>query len=867
MLEEGISDEDILSVLMKEYRLDRNSAISILEYFKEQLSVAEIIPTHRRLLIEEWYDKKGRQNIIFHFPFGRRTNDALSKAFAYVVSKKVKSNVATSLTDNGFMLTLPEGKSIDIRMIPKMLKPEELRRVLRKAIFNTELFKNRFRHVAARSFMILRNYKGHEISVSRQQLKSQQVLKLLKEKYPDFPVLEETFREILEDHMDVENAEKVLHWIDKGEAEVEFLKSTIVPSPFAHSIILAGAEDIVLLEDRDALLRELHRKILEKVVERRRERKPEFDPEMIEDLIRIRQHLDPSSKGKTKEDILTILSDNEPLYVFRERKPSLFERMSVERDRVIEWASELLSEGKIVSIRLANGEARWVSRNDYSIYYNAVFKNYKLDKLGMRILKILGKERMATDDLMKQLNVNFSELRYSLKVLEQSMKICKVGFKEKKGESVVIWDVVSNFVSEKELGKYDEDEALEKLIEKLARSNVVITPVDVSNLTGLTEEFIEKKMREMEKKGILVSGYFHGLKSTPQFMLTKDYELLRTMKKGEKTYPGEAVIRYLLWKQRLLESRKLKCNKRNIVKILEEIGPVKNILSIAVRLKNFNIDVLKELLSEGKVVYSMGFRGDRYFMTKKQHEIFASIRNTHITVDEADEEIISQLKSKGPLSRNQLIKATGLQAKELKRHLDKLEKAGLIARTIEDPLKKSNQKFLYIGDVGDIEEPKKELIKRIIEWYSPIPMIGLRWLTKLPKHEIELILRELENEGYVERILVKYRGVEEYYIPRTEKRNLDKALKDTLTRNRQERSTVILPPNDPYALRGITYEAKKIYDGKSLYPIIVNGELVGVANLTIKNSQVKIEDIKVARKDIDIENLINEIKEGIKNVV
>ena len=37
---------------------------------------------------------------------------------------------------------------------------------------------------------------------------------------------------------------------------------TGTPSPFAHSVILSGFSDIVLMEDRSALLRELHRKVL-----------------------------------------------------------------------------------------------------------------------------------------------------------------------------------------------------------------------------------------------------------------------------------------------------------------------------------------------------------------------------------------------------------------------------------------------------------------------------------------------------------------------------------------------------------------------------------------------------------------------------
>ena len=41
------------------------------------------------------------------------------------------------------------------------------------AVKSTELFKQRFRHCATRSFMVLRRYRGREVSVARQQLRSE----------------------------------------------------------------------------------------------------------------------------------------------------------------------------------------------------------------------------------------------------------------------------------------------------------------------------------------------------------------------------------------------------------------------------------------------------------------------------------------------------------------------------------------------------------------------------------------------------------------------------------------------------------------------------------------------------------------------
>jgi ATP dependent helicase, Lhr family len=126
--------------------------------------------------------------------------------------------------------------------------------LLKKAVSNTELAKRKFRHVAARALMILRNYKGHEISVERQQMNAQTLLKVVRELGDEFPVLKETYREILEDYMDVEHAKEVLKGIEEGRIKVVELPELDVPSPFAYNIVLEGLSDIVLMEDKRLLM-------------------------------------------------------------------------------------------------------------------------------------------------------------------------------------------------------------------------------------------------------------------------------------------------------------------------------------------------------------------------------------------------------------------------------------------------------------------------------------------------------------------------------------------------------------------------------------------------------------------------------------
>src|SRR2546426_10121471 len=113
--------------------------------------------------------------------------------------------------------------------------------------------------------MILRNYKGREVSIGRQQLRSQRVLDWLHE-IEDFPVVKETYNEILHMVMDLDHAREILRRIEAGEIAGGESDFTSLPSPFAHNVGLQGVSDPVLLEDPPALRRGVHRKAPERVM-------------------------------------------------------------------------------------------------------------------------------------------------------------------------------------------------------------------------------------------------------------------------------------------------------------------------------------------------------------------------------------------------------------------------------------------------------------------------------------------------------------------------------------------------------------------------------------------------------------------------
>ncbi len=273
MLERGIEGKKLVKAIMEMSNANRMAAMAIYNYMRQQylylksLGVGiDDMPSHKVILVESYTDESGRIYQVTHSLYGRRTNDALSRALAYVSGKKVKRNLGIVVKDTGFAIIYPRG----VRPTSALsdLVGLDLRETLRKALAKTELLRRRFRHVAARGLMILRNYKGHEISVNKQQISAQSLLKIV-EKIEGFPLLKEAYREIMEDYMDVNRAEEVIRGIGEGKIRVVDIGMVKVPTPFAHNIVLEGLSDLIFMEDKMSALRRFQAEI-EKILREKR---------------------------------------------------------------------------------------------------------------------------------------------------------------------------------------------------------------------------------------------------------------------------------------------------------------------------------------------------------------------------------------------------------------------------------------------------------------------------------------------------------------------------------------------------------------------------------------------------------------------
>lgn len=254
------SKKEILDFIMDYLYVPKITAEAIYNYFLEQHSFLQI--PHEKEIIIEKFREKGKSYLAFHTLYGRRVNDALSRAFGYVMGRLGGRDIEIGITDRGFYLA---GSKLMIKRSLEELKSKYLEEFLKEAIRKTDVLARRFRHCATRALMILRNYKGRNKTVGKQQMKSHFLLAAVRKISSEFPILREARREVFEDLMDIQSSEEVLKLIDKGKTKVKIIE-TEIPSPFALNIVMQGHTDLLRMEDKQDFLRRMHEKHVKSIL-------------------------------------------------------------------------------------------------------------------------------------------------------------------------------------------------------------------------------------------------------------------------------------------------------------------------------------------------------------------------------------------------------------------------------------------------------------------------------------------------------------------------------------------------------------------------------------------------------------------------
>jgi len=248
---------------LRAFPLDDDAVRALARAFDQQLRYvgAGGIATDERIVVEEERDREEYERRFYvHSGYGRRFNDGLSRVLAFECARATDANVAVAVADRGFSLSMPLNRKVDVPGILRGLDPDEIRETLRDSLEGTDLLQRYFRINATRALMILKRYKGYEKSASEQQVSSEMLLGFAQE-LEAFAVIEETYREIIEDKLDLAGVEDVVGAVAAGDVAVTH-RRVDSPSPLAFGLATLMASDVVLADDESEVLQRFHERVV-----------------------------------------------------------------------------------------------------------------------------------------------------------------------------------------------------------------------------------------------------------------------------------------------------------------------------------------------------------------------------------------------------------------------------------------------------------------------------------------------------------------------------------------------------------------------------------------------------------------------------
>ena len=233
---ERLDQPDCLDWLQRDYFLDAASARNLRGFVQRQKIRTNGVPTDRVLMIEATRDPLGDWQVVLLSPFGRALNLSLRLALENRLHARLGYRPQCLHHDDGILIRLTESDEPVLDLF-EGLTSENVRDMILDELADSALFALRFRQNAARALMMPRGAAGKRAPLWLQRLRGRDLLQVAR-RHPDFPIIAETFRECLHDHLDLPHLQELLNDIASGRVQVE-ARRLDAPSPFAAGILFA----------------------------------------------------------------------------------------------------------------------------------------------------------------------------------------------------------------------------------------------------------------------------------------------------------------------------------------------------------------------------------------------------------------------------------------------------------------------------------------------------------------------------------------------------------------------------------------------------------------------------------------------------
>jgi len=352
--------------LAAEYDLDPRAANNLVTYLREQQQATRVVPSDETIVVERFRDEIGDWRLCILSPYGGRVHSAWGLALAAKIRDERGLEADAIWSDDGIVIHLPDADEpppADLVLID----PEEIEDLIVAELSGSALFGARFRENAARSLLIPRAYPGKRTPLWQQRLKSQSLLEVARD-FPRFPVILETYRECLQDVLDLPELADLLRKLHARQISLVEVE-TPTASPFASSLLFdyvathmyegdtpnAERRAAALALDRDLLRELLGQEELRELI----------DPEALEEVEEQLQHRGEAGRAGDRDALQQLLRNLGDMTA-----EECAERVT-EGYSAASMLEKLVAERRVVKARIG-GEERYIAAEDAGLYRDAL---------------------------------------------------------------------------------------------------------------------------------------------------------------------------------------------------------------------------------------------------------------------------------------------------------------------------------------------------------------------------------------------------------------------------------------------------------------------------------------------------------------
>ncbi|MFO7532666.1 MAG: DEAD/DEAH box helicase [Candidatus Limnocylindrales bacterium] len=374
-----------LARLRERHDLDEMAARNVLSYLEEEREVTGALPTDTTIVLQRFRDELGDWRVCLLTPFGARVHAPWALAIEARLRDALGVEVQPIWSDDGIVVRLPatdgtyepggSGASSlsEAAESAVLIAADEVEDLVTETVGSSALFSSRFRENAARALLLPRRRPGQRTPLWQMRQRASQLLSVAS-RYGSFPIILETYREVLSDVFDLAALRDILAAIERREIRVVSVETSRA-SPFASSLLFDYIatymyEGDAPLLDRRAQALTLDRDLLRELLGAEQLREL-LDADALADIELELQALTDERAARTPDhvhDLLRRLGDLATDEVAaRTHGPDAPSRVATARA----WLASLSGERRAIEVRIA-GEQRWIAAEDVGRYRDGV---------------------------------------------------------------------------------------------------------------------------------------------------------------------------------------------------------------------------------------------------------------------------------------------------------------------------------------------------------------------------------------------------------------------------------------------------------------------------------------------------------------